>query len=114
MPFTGTGVVLVDLNGRIAFASTYFCDLVGVEHDKIAGTSYFDFFFPEDLEEAKKKFETGKSPNPPPFRFRLKRSDGSAVWANIQKTPLRRDTGMIYAVSATVTKTEPPASQGPG
>ena|SRR5215831_9864925 len=90
--------------------SRYFCDLVGVEHDEVFGMSYFDFVSLENLEEAKNKFEAGKFPNPPPFRFRLRRSDGRAVWANIQGTPLRTETGVVYAVSATVTKANSPAS----
>jgi PAS domain S-box-containing protein len=53
MPFKNTGALLLMLDGRIAFASTYFCDLVGVEHDKVAGKSYFDFVFPEDKDAAR-------------------------------------------------------------
>jgi len=49
MPFSNKGAVLVDLTGRIAFASTYFCDLVGVEHSRVAGTSFYDFVLPEDI-----------------------------------------------------------------
>jgi hypothetical protein len=37
MPFRDKGAVIIDLTGRIAFASVYFCDLVGIEHDKIKG-----------------------------------------------------------------------------
>jgi len=36
MPFSDKGVVIVDLTGIIAFARIYFCDLVGIAHDKIA------------------------------------------------------------------------------
>jgi len=69
MPFPNTGVLMLDLNGRIAFASTYFCDLVGLEHDKVPGMSCFDFVFPEDLDEARKLFEANKLPsNAVPFR----------------------------------------------
>ena len=35
MPFRDKGAVMLDLDGRIVFASTYVCDLVGVEYDKI-------------------------------------------------------------------------------
>ena len=42
MPFKNTGLVMLDLNGRIAYASTYFCDMIGVAYDKIAGMSCFD------------------------------------------------------------------------
>jgi hypothetical protein len=47
MPFPGKGAMLIEISGRIAFASTYFCDLVGIEYDKIDGMSFFDFVYPE-------------------------------------------------------------------
>ena len=62
MPFSDAGSVLIELSGRIAFAGRYFCDLVGVEHDKIPGMSCFDFVFPEDMDAAKKLFEATSSP----------------------------------------------------
>ena len=55
---------MIDLNGRIAFASTFFCDVVGLEYDKVSGMSWFDFVFPEDMEEAKnilEKFPLGQA-----------------------------------------------------
>jgi PAS domain S-box-containing protein len=108
VPFEGKGAVMVGLDGRIAWASTYFCDLVGVEHDKIAGMSCFDFVFPEDMEAAKARFEENKRPDAAPFRFRLRRVDGFEVWADIQGTAIRPARGEIYAISATVTAVESP------
>jgi PAS domain S-box-containing protein len=103
MPFAKKGALVLDLNGRIAFASTYFCDLVGVEHDKIAGRSYFDFVFPEEVQEAKKSFEPCKFVIPLPFRFRLRTSKGVPVWTSVQCAPMQTATGEVYAVSATIT-----------
>lgn len=110
MPFHDKGAVMLDLNGRIAFASTYFCDLVGVEHDKIAGMSCFDFVFPEDMDEARKLFEANKLPHPTPFRFRLRRIDGGEVWTDIQGSALQTAHADVYAISATVTLAESDAS----
>ena len=106
MPFHGAGVVLIDLNGRIAFASTFFCDVVGLEHDKVSGMSWFDFVFPEDMDEARKIFDANKLPHAEPFRFRLRRSDGSGVWTDIQGNAMQTAGGDIYGVSATVTLAE--------
>jgi PAS domain S-box-containing protein len=106
VPFRGKGAVMLDLNGRIAFASTYFCDLVGVEHDKVARMSYLDFVFPEDMHVAKKIFEHNHSPRPAPSRLRLRRTDGSPVWADVQRIPLQTARGEVYAISATITAAE--------
>jgi PAS domain S-box-containing protein len=108
MPFSGKGVVMVDLNGRIVFASTYFCDLVGIAHDKIAGMSCFDFVYPEDMNEAQNQFELNKEPNAEPFRFRLRRLDGDPVWVDTQGAVLRAAYGDVYAISATVTAADQP------
>jgi len=106
MPFRGKGAVMLDLSGRIAFASTYFCDLVGVEHDKVSRMSYHDFVFSEDMLEAKKIFEHNNSPRPAPFRLRLRRLDGSPVWVDVQGVALQTARGEVYALSATITAVE--------
>jgi PAS domain S-box-containing protein len=106
VPFSDKGVLIIDLNGQIAFANTYFCDFVGVEHSNIKGMSCFDFVFPNDLEAAKKLFEINKGPNAKPFRFMLKRGDGTPIWADIQGVAMRTASGEVYAVSATVTKSQ--------
>lgn len=103
MHFRGKRAVMLDLSGRIAFASTYFCDLVGVEHDKVARMSYLDFVFAEDTHEAKKIFEHNNSPRPAPFRLRLRRSDGSPIWVDVQGVALQTARGEVYAISATIT-----------
>ena len=104
MPFSDKGVLIVDLNGQVAFANIYFCDLVGVEHSNIKGMSCFDFVFPGDLDAAKQLFEINKLPSAEPFRFKLKRADGTPIWADIQGVAMRTARGEVYAVSATVTK----------
>ena len=106
MPFPNKGVVLLDLNGRIAYASTYFCDLVGIEHGAIAGISCFDFVFPEDMGAARELLEANKRPNALPFQFRLRRKDGSPVWVKVQGTVLQTADAQIYAISASVTIAE--------
>lgn len=98
---------MLDLGGRIAFASTYFCELVGVPHQKVAGMSYLDFIFPEDITEASKLFEENKRLHTAPFRVRLRRSDGFPVWVDIQGAPLQTAGGEFYAISATVTAASP-------
>jgi PAS domain S-box-containing protein len=103
MPFKNTGMLLLRLDGRIAFASTYFCDLVGVMHDKVAGMSYLDFVFPEDMNTARKLFETNLLPHRDPFRFRLRHLSGIEIWTDIQAAPVQTAQGEVYAITATIT-----------
>src|SRR5262245_39979362 len=102
MPFSGKGELMVGLNGRIAFASTYFCDLVGIEYDKIDGKSCFDFFFSEDVQEARRLVERIQSPKAEQFRFRLRRLDGKPVWVDIHRSAFHENQGAVDAIFATV------------
>ena len=90
---------MLDLDGRIVFASTYVSDLLGVDFDKIMGMSCFDFVFPEDMEAAKRALDVNKIPNAAPFRFRLRRADGTPMWVDIAMRPAN---GEAYAISATI------------
>jgi len=55
--------------------------------------SCFDFVFPEDIDEARKLLEANKLPHAKPFRFRLRRVDGSEVWTDIQGSALQTAQG---------------------
>jgi len=103
MFFRGKGAVLLNLEGRIAYASTRFCDLVGVDHTKVAGMSFFDFVFPEDVARAKETFELSIEPHASPFRFRLRASNGKEVTADIQSAAARTSGGQAFGVSVMVT-----------
>jgi hypothetical protein len=70
--------------------------------------SCFDFVYPEDMNEAQNRFELNKKPNPEPFRFRLRRVDGSPVGADIQGAALSVAHGNVYAIFATVTAADQP------
>ena len=108
MPFANKGALMLDLDGRIVFASTYFCDLIGVKHDRIAGMSFFDFVSPEEMEKAKKKMETCKFVVPPPYFLKLRTSTGAPVWTATQCSPMQTASGEIYAISATITAAQQP------
>ena len=99
---------MLDLQGRIAFASTYFCDLIGVEHDKVNRMSYLDFVFAEDIPQVKTIFDPHRTVRSKPFRLRLRHSDGFPVWVDIQGAMLQTAAGEVYAISATVTAAESP------
>jgi PAS domain S-box-containing protein len=94
---------MLDLQGRIGFASSALCELLGTTPEDIAGVSCFDFVFPENVEQAKALFESNKVPHAEPFRFKLRRRDGSAVWADVQADALRPANGQVYGIVATVT-----------
>jgi PAS domain S-box-containing protein len=85
MPFKDTGTLVLTLEGRIAFASTYFSDPMGIEHNEAAGRSWFEFVFPDDMGAARGLFEAAKLPHADPIRFRLRRQDGAEVWTDTSR-----------------------------
>ena len=95
---------MVDLQGRIHYANNHLSDLVGISPEDILGLSCFDLVFPEDMEKAKSLFEANTIPNVGPFRFRLKRADGLAIWVDIQGAALRPAGGPVYGIIATVVR----------
>ena len=103
MPFRNMGTLVLTLDGRIAFAGTYFSDLVGLTHDKVAGKLWLDFVFSDDIDAARELFEAAKLPHVDPVRFRLRRQDGTEVWTDIQAAHLEARGGRIYAITATIT-----------
>ena len=90
--------LLLKADGRIVFANKYFCDLVGIKYDKVAGKSCFDFIFPEDMDSARKLIDTATHPHADPLRFRFRRLDGTAVWTDIQALPLQTTMGKTDTV----------------
>jgi PAS domain S-box-containing protein len=105
MPFDHTGVVIVDLGGRVKLANNFFCDLIGSSSGKVVDLPWFEFVFAEDLPKAKLLLIMNNHSSP--FRFRLRhRSNGSPVLVDVQGTPLAMANGEVYGIAATITPVE--------
>jgi PAS domain S-box-containing protein len=96
------GSIVLDPTGTITFASSFFCALVRLEAKKIAGKSFFDFVFPEDVESARARFEASKLPQAEPFALKLRRANGTGVWTAIEGQPLQTTSGELFGISAKV------------
>jgi len=107
MHLSGKGEVLLNFEGRIAYANTYFSDLVGIDYTRVAGMSFFDLVFPEDLEKTKELLELNKNSQAQPFRFRLRAVDGTEVWANVQLASAQTPSDVLWGLRAMVTAAEP-------
>jgi PAS domain S-box-containing protein len=103
MPFQHNGIVMTDLQGRIKYANIFMCDLLGVEHNELEERLGLEFAFPEDLESAQALFAASQARGGKPFRFRLRRSNGEAVWVDVMCSPMQTPDGETYGVMATVT-----------
>src|SRR5262245_4773133 len=95
--------LLIDRDGKVRFASCFFCDLVHIDIKNAGGKSFFDFIFPEDAEVVRAQLEGINRSHASPFLLKLKRSDGVPIWTKFQGTPIKMISGDVYAMTATVT-----------
>ena len=67
------------------------------------GQASFTYVFPEDTDAAQRLFDAKKRGDSKPFHFRLRRKDCSAVWADVQGTPLHNAAGVFNGIVGTFT-----------
>jgi PAS domain S-box-containing protein len=102
MPFQHNGIVMIDLNGRVQYANSFACDLLGIEHDEISAESGGHFTFPQDLDEARLRFANCKAGNSELFHFRLRHKNGTPIWVDATCSSLQTPSGAVYGVLVTV------------
>src|SRR5271154_2906657 len=88
------GIWVVSPEGRTLFCNDRMAEMLGTDVECMQRLSCFDPVFPADLEEAQRHFGRQMAGGAPPFDFRLRRIDGSAVWVSISCTPMYDDGGV--------------------
>ena len=64
----------------------------GCNMAEMIGESSFVYLYPEDVASAQRLFEAKSHGDSNPSYFRLLRRDGSAIWVDMQGTPLSNAT----------------------
>ena len=95
------GVWVIDSEGGTKFASREMAEILGTTQEELQGKSSFDFVYPEDRGEALRLFRAKANGHIDPFEFRLRRADGSSIWARIQATPMRGPDGEFTGIVGT-------------
>ncbi len=102
------GIWTIDSQGRTTFASPDMAEILGTTAEDMAGRSSFNYVFPEDIETAQRLFQAKENGDIDLFTFRLRRADGSAVWASIHGTAMRGPDGAFSGVVGTFTVIDEP------
>ena len=76
------------------------CD-TGTTPAEMTGQSSFAFVFPEDLPAAQRLFDKKRKGDVEPFRFKLRRKDGSSIAVTVQGTPMFGPEGEFHGVLGT-------------
>jgi PAS domain S-box-containing protein len=92
------GIWLTDPQGLTVFSNRRMAQILGVDFESMAGMSCFACVFPEDMAEARMQFERGLAGDRPPFDFRLRRGDGSAIWVSIACMPIRDEGSSLLGI----------------
>lgn len=100
------GIWIIDAEGHTVFSNETMAEILGTTVTALRGQDSFEFIFPEDVPEAQRLFETKEAGSSAPFRFRLRRNDGSAVWADVQGTPMHNAAGEFLGIVGTFTVSE--------
>ncbi|HEX5271928.1 MAG TPA: PAS domain S-box protein, partial [Gemmataceae bacterium] len=92
------GVWVIDADSRTQYVNRRMGDMLGLAAPDMLGRYPSDFLFAEDLEEARNLFRLKRKGDDRPFDFRLRRTDGAAVWCRIANRPLFDDGGQFLGV----------------
>ena len=95
------GIWIINSDASTLYASAAMCEILRATTADLIGKPSFDYVFPEDAEAAERLFESKQRGDPSPFRFRLRRKDGTAVWVDVQRTPMRNVAGEFIGIVGT-------------
>lgn len=95
------GIWIIDADATTLYANAEMAAILGVEVQRLVGKPSFDYVFPEDADAAHHLFDARKRGESAPFHFRLKRADGSAIWVDVQGTPMTNVSGHFIGIVGT-------------
>jgi PAS domain S-box-containing protein len=95
------GIWIIDADAKTAYANERMAEILGTSPPEMVGCPSFVYVFPEDVEAAQRLFDAKVRGDKKPFRFRLRRKDGSAVWADVQGTPMHNAAGVFRGIVGT-------------
>ncbi len=95
------GIWIIDSNASTLYANPTMAEILGTTVLELIGKPSFDYVFPEDVEAARKLFESKQRGEKSPFHFRLRRKDGTPTWVDVQGTPMHSVAGEFLGIVGT-------------
>ena len=97
------GIWIIDTDGMTVFANERMAEILGTSPAEMNGEHSFSYVYPEDAAAAQRLFEAKVRGDSKPFHFKLRRKDGSAIWVDVQGTPLHNASGVFNGIVGTFT-----------
>ena len=93
------GLWIIDAQGTTVYANEDMANILGQSSvADLIGEDSFQYVFPEDVADARQLFDAKQAGNRSPFRFRLRRADNTAIWADVQGTPMHNAAGEFMGI----------------
>ena len=92
------GIWIIDTEAKTAYASERMAEILGTSPSEMVGRESFSYVFPEDVDAAQRLFDAKIRGDTKPFHFKLRRKDGSAVWVDVQGTPMHNAAGVFKGI----------------
>jgi PAS domain S-box-containing protein len=102
----GDGIWIIDADASTLYANAPMAEILGTTTTELIGKPSFEFVFPEDVEAAQRLFDNKQRGDANAFHFRLRRKDGSAIWVDVQGTPMRNAKGEFIGIVGTFSVSE--------
>jgi PAS domain S-box-containing protein len=97
------GLWIINSEGKTVFASDHMAEILGTSPSAMMGNHSFEYLYPEDTAAAQRLFDLKKNGDRAPFHFRLRRREGSAIWVDVQGTPMYNAAGLFKGIVGTLT-----------
>ena len=95
------GIWIIGEDAKTTYANERMAEILGTSLSEMIGRDSFAYIFPEDLDEARRLFGAKTRGDTKPFHFKLRRADGSAVWVDVQGTPMHNAAGIFRGIVGT-------------
>jgi PAS domain S-box-containing protein len=95
------GIWIVDAEAKTVYANERMAEILGTSPSEMVGRPSFAYVFPDEVDAAQRLFEAKIRGDAKPFRFRLRRADGSAVSVDVQGTPMHNAAGAFRGIVGT-------------
>lgn len=95
------GIWIIDADAITLYANSTMAEMLGTTAEAMIGASSFDYLFVEDEAAARRLFESKRAGDKSPFHFRLRCQDESALWVDVQGTPMQNPDGVFIGIVGT-------------